>query len=50
MSLQPLAKECRSQTSQHWRVRRAEYICHLPDAVIRMVLQRLGSLLDPEQL
>jgi len=36
--------------SLDWRVRRAEYICTLPDEVIRIVLQRLGSLLDPEQI
>lgn len=35
--------------SLDWRVRRAEYICTLPDEVIRLVLQRLGTLLDPEQ-
>ena len=35
--------------SLDWRVRRAEYICTLPDDVVENVLQRLGALLDPEQ-
>jgi mRNA interferase MazF len=35
--------------SLDWRVRRAEYICTLPDDVVQLVLQRLGTLLDPEQ-
>lgn len=35
--------------SLDWRVRRAERICQLPDALVLAVLQRLGALLDPEQ-
>jgi mRNA interferase MazF len=35
--------------SLDWRVRRAEYICTLPDDLVLAVLQRLGTLLDPEQ-
>ncbi len=35
--------------SLDWRVRRAEYICTLPDDFVLAVLQRLGTLLDPEQ-
>ena len=35
--------------SLDWRVRKAEYICTLPDEVVLAVLQRLGTLLDPEQ-
>jgi mRNA interferase MazF len=35
--------------SLDWRVRRAEYSCTLPDDVVETVLQRLGTLLDPEQ-
>ena len=35
--------------SLDWRVRRAEFNCTLPNDVIQMVLQRLGTLLDPEQ-
>jgi mRNA interferase MazF len=35
--------------SLDWRVRRAEYICTVPDEVVQVVLQRLGTLLDPEQ-
>ena len=36
--------------SLDWRVRRAEYICTLPDEIVLAVLQRLGTLLDPEQV
>lgn len=35
--------------SLDWRIRRAEYICTLPDDVTQTVLARLGTLLDPEQ-
>lgn len=35
--------------SLDWRVRKAEYICTLPVEVVRAVLQRLATLLDPEQ-
>lgn len=35
--------------SLDWRVRYAEYICTLPNEVIQAVLQRLGTLLDPDQ-
>ena len=35
--------------SLDWRVRRAEYICTLPDETVLAVLQRLETLLDPEQ-
>lgn len=35
--------------SLDWRVRRAEYICTLPPDVVLDVLQRLGTLLDPDQ-
>lgn len=35
--------------SLDWRVRRAEHICRLPEAVVLAVLQRLGALLDPKQ-
>lgn len=35
--------------SLDWRVRRAEYICTLPDEVVQLVLQHLRTLLDPEQ-
>jgi mRNA interferase MazF len=31
--------------SQDWHVRRAEFICALPDAVVEEVLKRLGTLL-----
>jgi mRNA interferase MazF len=35
--------------SLDWRARRAEYICTISGEVLRAVLQRLGTLLDPEQ-
>lgn len=35
--------------SLDWRVRYAEYSCTLPNEVIQAVLQRLGTLLDPDQ-
>ncbi|HEY3230400.1 MAG TPA: endoribonuclease MazF [Roseiflexaceae bacterium] len=33
--------------SLDWRVRKAEYICTLPEAVIMEILQKLNTLLGP---
>jgi len=40
---------CDQVKSLDWRVRHAEYICALPDTIVLAVLQRLATLLDPEQ-